>query len=271
MIGLLRSLADVRKRHSLASRLRRKRFQLFKKFASSVDSRPLTILDVGGTLDFWKRMGFLAESAGFQLTLLNLFRAESPYPNVVSVVGDGRNMSGFRDGQFDVVFSNSVIEHVGNLADQKRMADEIRRIGNAYFLQTPNFHFPIEPHFLFPFFQFLPLALKALLLKHFRIGWHGPTGDLGRAKRTISSVRLLRRSELARLFPDGKMYEERVLGLTKSFVVFRPWSAERKKAARQPCAPQAPGAPCDRRSRSEKCFLNPDTDPHRRSSPCGWR
>jgi len=187
---------------------------------------------VGGTLDFWKRMDFLPESGEVELTLLNVFSAESPYSYVTCVVGDGSDMSEFHDGQFDVVFSNSVLEHLGSSTRQKRMADEIRRVGNGYFIQTPNLYFPIEPHFLFPFFQFLPVSLRAFLLKYFRMGWHGPARDMEKARKTVTSIRLLGRAEVARLFPDGRIYQERLFRLTKSFIALKPWSVESESKTR---------------------------------------
>lgn len=239
----LRRLADHTAPDSLASKLRRQRLQLFKALISAVDNMPLTILDVGGTLHFSKRTDFLAEGRQLELTLLNLFKTETHYPNVPTVVGDARHMKEFRDRQFDVVFSNSVIEHVGDFPQQKRMADEIRRVGNAYFVQTPNLYFPIEPHFLFPFFQFLPLRLRAFLLTYFSIGWHGPAGHIRKARNTVSSVRLLTGPQLARLFPDGQIYRERLFGLTKSFVALRPWSMERQRSARRRSLSEGHAAP----------------------------
>ena len=264
-MNLLRRLADKTGRDSLASKLRRKRFRLFKELISRVDKKPLSILDVGGTLDFWKRMDFLAESGGVELTLLNIFKAESHYPHVTCVVGDGSDVKEFHDGQFDFVFSNSVIEHVGDFAVQKRMADEVRRVGNGYFVQTPNLYFPIEPHFLFPFFQFMPLGLKALLLRYFRIGWHWPTKDVQKARKTVGSVRLLRRAELAVLFPDGRIYEEKLFGLTKSFIAFRPWSLERERDGEWRGAPENHAARQRRRAGgSKERFARPGADGGRR-------
>lgn len=57
-------------------------------------------------------------------------------------------MKQFQDNEFDAVFSNSVIEHVGDYEAQRQMANEIMRVGKRYFVQTPNFYFPIEPHIL---------------------------------------------------------------------------------------------------------------------------
>lgn len=115
----------------------------------SVLKRPVRVLDIGGTQAFWE-IGGLAEDQGIHLTLLNLTKESSTRLNFVSMLGDGRDLSAFEDGSFDVVFSNSVIEHLGQHEDQRRMAREIQRVGKRYFIQTPNKSFPIEPHFLFP-------------------------------------------------------------------------------------------------------------------------
>ncbi len=272
IMNWLRRLADIRIRSSVASELRRKRFQLFTSLLSNVPMAPLKILDVGGTLDFWERTGFLAENRGVEITILNVFKAESPYPYARCVVGDGSDMREFADRQFDVVFSNSVIEHVGDIARQKKMAAEVRRLGNAYYLQTPNLYFPIEPHFLFPFFQFLPVAIRAFLLKHFRVGWYGPTNDTASARDLVTSVRLLGKRELVRLFPDGQVHKERVVGLTKSFVVVRPWTAERQKKlgiSSPASVPSSPHGPDRLTSTRRSVAREPGCD--RRTAPCEWQ
>ena len=139
------------------------------------------------------------------------------------MVGDARDMSQFGDGQYDIVFSNSLIEHVGNYNEQKKVADEIIRIGKRYFVQTPNYYFPIEPHFLCPFFQYLPSRLKVFLLCHFNLGWYKKIKDCQKATEIADSIRLLKEYELKQLFPDANIYREKVLGLTKSFIMYKGW------------------------------------------------
>lgn len=185
--------------------------------------RPLTILDVGGTQGFWERMGFVDEP-DITLTILNLEPQEVRYSHFHSVVGDATDLSLFADHSFDVVFSNSVIEHVGDLNNQRRMAQEVRRVGRRYFLQTPNYYFPIEPHFLFVGFQWLPLSTRAWLLHHFDLGWYKRFPTREAARREAAAVTLLKRNELQALFPDAELYCEKIMGLTKSFVVFDGWN-----------------------------------------------
>ena len=76
---------------------------------------------------------------------------------------DATNLHEFGDASFDIAFSNSVIEHLSTFENQARMAAEVRRVARAYWVQTPNFWFPIEPHFLVPAWHWLPGWLMAVL------------------------------------------------------------------------------------------------------------
>jgi 2-polyprenyl-3-methyl-5-hydroxy-6-metoxy-1,4-benzoquinol methylase len=124
------------------------------------------------------------------------------WPNTVDyVVGDALSMP-FTDKQFDVAFSNSVIEHLA-VDDRARYSDEIRRVASRYFVQTPNKWFPIEPHYMLPLFQFLPAPVR----RHFD------------RKHGEEQIELLTARELAGLFPGATIHRERLLGLTKSLMV----------------------------------------------------
>jgi SAM-dependent methyltransferase len=217
---MLKTLADNRDPASLAARLRRRRFALFEDLLSRLPG-PVRILDVGGTPGFWRVMGF--ERTAVSVTLLNQQPPPGGSGGFRSVVGDARHMREFRDQEFDVVFSNSVIEHVGTFADQQAMASEVRRVGRRYFVQTPNRYFPVEPHFLVPGFQFLPLSVRAGWLARRNIGWYKKAASYEAALAEVTQVRLLSRSEFQRLFPDGSLYTERFFGLAKSFVIYHGW------------------------------------------------
>ncbi|MCX8174497.1 MAG: methyltransferase domain-containing protein [Thermoplasmata archaeon] len=219
MVRALTNLADFRRDESVAIKLRLRRIALLKSFLSSLN-KPLKILDVGGTEIFWERMGF-AGAEGIEITILNLSEEKVHHPNFRSVSGDARNMFQFCDGAFDVVFSNSVLEHVGSYEDQKRMAMEVQRVGKHFFVQTPNYYFPLEPHFLFPFFQFFPLWLKVFLLGHFNLGWYRKISDEREAIKIANSVRLLKETELRELFPDATIHREKFCGLTICFIVYK--------------------------------------------------
>ncbi len=217
-MNLLKQLSNNNSPTSLANYLRRKRFQLFNDAIRAL-GKPIRILDLGGTEAYWESMG-VADEPGLFFVLLNLKPAQSGRPNFTTVAGDARSMPQFADHSFDVAFSNSVIEHVGAFADQQRMADEIRRVARCYCIQTPNYWFPMEPHFLFPGFQFLPLRVRAALIQRFSLGWAHQEPNQKAAEDCARSVNLLTKRDLQTLFPESRIYEERLLGLTKSLTAF---------------------------------------------------
>jgi hypothetical protein len=211
---------------TFARKMRKKRIALFESLISQLP-RPLNILDVGGEQRFWEIVGLVNEDA--RILLYNLSTNEVTYPTLDSMAGDARNMRVFKDKQFQIAFSNSVIEHVGTYAHQHQMADEIQRVGERYFVQTPNRFFPLEPHFLFPFFQFLPVRFRVFLVTHFNIGWRGKISDKQEALQAVKEIRLLTEKELKKLFPGAKIYREKFLGLTKSFIVYSGWKPQQNR------------------------------------------
>jgi hypothetical protein len=222
MLKIHRHFADNTHPHSVATQLRRRRFQLFVDLLWDLP-RPIKILDIGGRQKYWEMVaGDLLQTDDLRITLLNVEEPSVSHPSFTGIRGDGRSLPQMADGQFDVVFSNSTIEHVGTLDDQHQMAREVRRVGKRYYVQTPNRRFPIEPHFLFPGFQYLPVRGRAWLLRHFRLGWFEKTPDPQEALRQVTGIRLLTKTEVRRLFPEANIFEERWCGLTKSFVAFTP-------------------------------------------------
>jgi hypothetical protein len=133
------------------------------------------------------------------------------HDNVTVLTGDGTRLP-FDDGEFEVAFSNSVIEHV-SVELQPAFAAEIRRVSHRYFVQTPNRWFPLEPHYQFPFFQFLPERVRRALNRRFTLGFQG--------RGEWEPITLLSAADLLRLFPDAVIHRERALGLTKSLMAVR--------------------------------------------------
>ena len=215
----LRQIANSRDAESLASRLRKERSQLLLSLLAELPS-PVRIIDLGGTVDYWNVLG-LADVERLEVTVVNKFPMRESPAGFEWIVGDARDLSQFDDKSFDVAFSNSVIEHVGTWSDQQRMASEVRRVGRRYFVQTPNRWFPIEPHFLFPGFQFLPESIKVVLLRRFSLGWFPRIPDLIEARAVAREIRLLTRSEVRKLFPDARIVSEKFCGLTKSFMAIK--------------------------------------------------
>jgi SAM-dependent methyltransferase len=223
-LSVVGSVSDNSIPRSLATAMRRKRFAFFLSLLDKVP-RPVRILDVGGLQQFWKMMGS-EQLDGISITLLNL-RSEKIEDGLFaeSIAGDARDLGRFDSGAFDVVFSNSVIEHLGpRFEDQRSMADEVRRVGKRYFVQTPNRYFPIEPHFLTPGFQFLPVPVRVWLVTHFNVGWYQRFPDVASARQEVESICLLSRNQVRDLFPEAGIFEEKFFGLTKSFVAFHGWN-----------------------------------------------
>jgi hypothetical protein len=197
---------------------RSRRMRLFEEtFRISGRTR---VLDVGGSLAIWQFASVLPE-----ITVLNLPTALAPAgARCDQVAGDGRWLP-FRDRAFDIVFSNSVIEHVGTREDQSRFAAEISRVGRAYWVQTPNRYFPIEMHLMLPLIHFLPKPLQRRLVYRFT-GWEKvvhPTTAQRRfyLEHFLCELNLLDQTSLRALFPDAKILRERVLGMAKSLIAVR--------------------------------------------------
>jgi 2-polyprenyl-3-methyl-5-hydroxy-6-metoxy-1,4-benzoquinol methylase len=225
---ILTQIYDHHRADSLATALRNKRFSFFYTLLSTLPN-PIKILDVGGRAAFWESTGLLdSKTFVVEITLINTSELEvggaNLHPRLGHFVGDAREMNQFQAKEFDVVFSNSVIEHVGSYADQGRMAREIERVGKRYFVQTPNFYFPIEPHFVFPAFHWMPIVLRTWLVTHFSLGWYEKFDCSNRAKEEVESIRLLTESKLVRLFPDAQLHRENFFGMTKSFIVYHGWN-----------------------------------------------
>ena len=139
------------KRSDTVRRWREQRYEMFVELCSvKPDER---ILDVGaGEGSALERF-----NATNPIVAVDLETDERDWlqgENVTVQRADGTQLP-FADGSFPIVFSNSVIEHVPK-GLQPAFAREIRRVGDRYFVQTPNRWFPIEPHYQMPFVHFLP-------------------------------------------------------------------------------------------------------------------
>jgi hypothetical protein len=176
------------------------------------------ILDVGGYIYDWEPIPVTSP-----VTFLNLSFASpgKPIPDRFRcIVGDGRKME-LPDKAFDLVFSNSVIEHVGSHEEQKRFAAELRRVGRQLFVQTPNRWFFIEPHFGALFIHFLPGPIARRLLRLFSFRALFRRGDNIDLCQLAEELRLLSFKEMKELFPDCEICREKWFGLTKSFIAIR--------------------------------------------------
>lgn len=200
----------------IGSRFRKKRFRFFESKIRAFQ-RPITILDIGGTVRFWVDENYHLKDVF--ITIVNIRPEESKHPNIRVIEGDACDLSQFNDKAFDISFSNSLIEHLHSNENQVKMANEAMRVSRCFFVQTPNRYFPIEPHFRFPFFQFLPPGIQVFLQTRTSL-INGVRYNREYATEIIKEIRLLSKSEVVRLFPNSHLYTEYFLGMPKSFIAY---------------------------------------------------
>lgn len=175
------------------------------------------ILDLGGVGAFWAEHG-LDEHPSATVTAINLEPHPPDHLRVMAQVGDACDLSAWVDRSVEIVFSNSVIEHLGGAVNQSRFAREARRVGGAYFIQTPNRYFPMEPHYMIPGFQFFPMIVCRWLVVRRAWGHMPRIPNPNEAERSIRQIQLLSARDLQGLFPDAHIHHERFAGLSKSLL-----------------------------------------------------
>lgn len=219
-------LTDYANPDSYASRLRARRARrLWELIEEAHAARGgCRILDVGGTETYWSAFDLeRLRRLGVSITLLNLERVEPKDRSGLfeSVAGDGRDLRAFSPASFDLVHSNSVIEHVGLWPDMQALAGEIRRVGRAYFVQTPYYWFPVEPHYFGFMLHWLPLPWRVRLAMRMSLGNWPRARSVDEAVRAQQAAQLLDATMMQALFPDAELHRERWFGLTKSLMAIR--------------------------------------------------
>jgi SAM-dependent methyltransferase len=196
--GTARGQARARIASPIAARTRARRHAQF--FGLTGLKAGMRVLDVGcGT------MGLRALEPGLEITGVDLApRPTYPGPFLQADVTEGLP---YADGEFDLVYASSVIEHVPG-PRRAAFAAETRRVGRGLYVQTPAFSFPIEPHSLLPIAHWLPPVLRR---PYWRLGAQGDWEDIA----------LLRRDEMVRLFA-APVHAERVGPLAKSWIAIDP-------------------------------------------------
>lgn len=212
---------------------REKRAHLFREM---FEIRPITrILDIGsedGSAIAEVLRGTHAQPKNVYIADIDAARVEEGRARFgfMPVVIPESGRLPFEDGFFDVVYCSSVIEHATvpkeevwsvrsstefrrrARSNQRQLADEIRRIGKAYYVQTPDKWFPIESHTWLPFIGYVPRTLQMRVITVSNRYW---------VKRTSPDWYLLTVREMRALFPEAEIRRERFLGLPKSIMAIR--------------------------------------------------
>jgi len=204
MYNFLNNFINVNEKNSVANKVRRENFNHFKNLVSSFN-RKVKVLDIGGTQEYWEMMEYTDPNL-IEVILINITENKVTLPNFMAIQMDATDLD-LLEFDCDIVFSHSLIEHV----DHEIFATIVRCFNRYYFIQTPNKNVPMEPHFLIPLFQFMPLWLKKLVLKSIK----SPIIN------EVEDINLLNKRELKKLFPYSEIYGGKILGMTQSFIVMR--------------------------------------------------
>ena len=199
---------------------RRKRLALFQRYISP--AKEDVLLDVGGYPVFWlAHPAMVSRIDTLNLHAVSFDSEKFPDHQIRPLEGDGRALE-FADGSYDIAFSNSVIEHVGSWEDQKRFAQEIRRVGKRVWCQTPALECPVEPHFLAPFVHWLPRKWRPWIVRYFTPRGWAAKGNATAIQEMVDWTRLISKREMAELFPDCQIVVEYLLPFVpKSYIAVR--------------------------------------------------
>jgi hypothetical protein len=201
---------------SVGDRRRQRRWQWFREAFPEIES--MSVIDLGGRADSWLRAPVRPAS----VHVINLESASEELPSWIRAdEADACSLpSSISSSRYDLVFSNSVIEHVGGHSPRVQFAASVHKLSDRHWVQTPYRYFPIEPHWLFPGFQFLPLNIRAELSRRWPLV-HTPSASYEEGLRAAMGVELLSRAEMAYYFPDSHLQCERVGGIIKSLIAVK--------------------------------------------------
>lgn len=214
---------------SYSKRAREKRARIFKEYLSPSEND--RILDLGsGDGSYMANIVPFRDNVYIADILLEpLKKGRQKFGFINAILLDKSGVLPFPDKCFDIVFCSSVIEHVTVKTDlylqsnaefskasytrQRGFAEEIRRVGKRYFVQTPNKYFPVESHTWLPLLiVFLPRRLQIRSIEFFNKWW---------PKKTSLDWNLLTKADMQELFPDAEIVLEKAFGLTKSIMAIR--------------------------------------------------
>lgn len=201
---------------SLAETFRARRWAAFA--ATFPDIENSHVIDLGGTVSSWTR----APVRPKHVTVLSF---EPEGADDVSWVdahhADACDLPATLEGlRGDVVYSNAVLEHVGGAERRQRFADTVHNLADRHWVQTPYRYFPVEPHWLFPGFQFLPVSTRVAIGRRWKLV-HTTDRDHDSMMRSVLSVELVGLAEFRHLFPGSEVRHERLAGLTKSIIAVK--------------------------------------------------
>lgn len=180
--------------------------------------RQMSVIDLGGRLETWIR----AEVRPQRVHVVNLETPPTEVPPWAEAdYGDACALPPhIANRRYDLVFSNSVLEHVGGHERRLRFAEAVHSLADAHWVQTPYRYFPIEPHWLAPGMQFLPVRSRIAVARRWPLA-HSPARTHEAAVADVLWTELLDRSQMRHYFPHSQLRVERLAGLPKSLIAVR--------------------------------------------------
>jgi hypothetical protein len=201
---------------SWSSRRRAERQAWFLKAFPSLSE--MTVLDLGGDASTWLRGPVHPR----HVDIVNIEKLDQPDADWIRVAqGDACALPAEVTARaYDLVFSNSVLEHVGGHERRLRFAESVHAMAPSHWVQTPYRYFPVEPHWVAPGMQYLPVRARAAFARRWPLA-HVRSANLRDALDGVLWTELVDRTQMRYYFPDSAIRSERVLGLTKSLIAIR--------------------------------------------------
>jgi hypothetical protein len=202
--------------NSFAGHRRAKRWNWLLETFPDLDQ--MTVVDLGGYPGTWIR----GDVHPKHVHVVNIEDLSDDVPDWITVDrGDACALPvHVAARRYDLVYSNSVIEHVGGHERRLRFAESVHTLGPAHWVQTPYRYFPVEPHWIAPGMQFLPPRVRASVAQWWPLA-HVKSTDLRDGLTGVLWTELIDRTQMRYYFPDSTLRAERFLGLTKSLIAVR--------------------------------------------------
>lgn len=193
----------VNKFHKIS---REQKFRLFLKMLNPSSNDIILDAGAGKGLYFEEKYVRKKNVVALDINMNNLVLLKRKYSEVLVIQGDVCNLP-FKDNSFDIIFSNAVIEHVGNSERQMEFAKEIMRVGKKWFVTTPNRFFPFELHVYLPFIHYFPQKLQKYIMENIYPGgaWN---------------VNLLTASKMKNLFQRSTIIKQKITIWSETIIAY---------------------------------------------------
>jgi SAM-dependent methyltransferase len=171
---------------------RKKIVDLF--FKTFPPSAAFSVLDLGVTSEIHTAANFLEKMYPYpdKLTCAgtqNAMHLEKEYPGVRFVKIEVDKPLPFKDREFDIVYSNAVVEHAGSRPKQAEFIAEALRVSRGFFIATPYRWFPVEHHTAIPLLHYLPNKMFRVLLQLFGENFYSKEENLNLlSRRSFASI-----------------------------------------------------------------------------------